>query len=149
MKRIDFQLFKLEGPRWKERLIKSYFYIFQRNWFFLPREKFIPLKNITILIYQGVIFLIEYLKISFYERQREKTLLFKLNYRTKVRWFRYPVSIPVSIAFGFITLYRIFVLIKDYVKMNRYWTFTGKIIENRIYCYSGKGLMIETDQIDR
>ena len=76
MKRIDFQLFKLEGPRWKERLIKSYFFhISEELIFFLLREKFISFKNITILIYQGVIFLIEYLKISFYERQRENVII--------------------------------------------------------------------------
>ena len=45
------------------------------DFFFLPREKFISFKNITILIYQGVIFLIEYLKISFYERQRENVII--------------------------------------------------------------------------
>ena len=27
--------------------------------------------------------------------------------------------------------------------------FTGRTIENRIYYYSGKGMMIENDQIDR
>ena len=51
-----------------------FFSYFRGTDFFLPREKFISFKNITILIYQGVIFLIEYLKISFYERQRENVI---------------------------------------------------------------------------
>ena len=153
MKRIEFQLFKLEGPRWKERLIKS-FHISEELVRFLPGEKFISFKILRFWYNKVLYILIEYLKISFYQRQRENVII-----RTKLP-DKSPMM-PISGQYSgfdrffrsFITLYRNYVtkIFRKKCRKNeyRYEAFTGRTIENRIYDCSGKRMMIENDQIDR